>query len=88
MPWAASDSSTWFSAVRSSSSGTRSWNSGAGRPSSTANTNGTDGSWTACAISGVASMSTRPARKRPSSSSATVAMSRAICTLSGSRLGE
>ena len=88
MPWAVSCCMTWLMAPRRSSRPMTSWMSGAGRPSRTAKTNGTDGSWTACAMVGETSMSTRPARKRPSYSSATVARSRAICSLSGRRLGE
>ena len=88
MPWVVSCCITWLMAVRKSSRGSTSWISGCGRPSMTANTNGTDCSCTAWAIAGWESMSTSPARNRPSYSSATVARSRAICSLSGSRLAE
>ena len=60
----------------------------AGRPSRITMTRGTCGIWSACAMVGAASMSTRPARKRPSYSPVAVATSSAIAALSGDRVGE
>ena len=87
-PWAVSCCTTWVNAARSSSSGSASWKSGIGRPSSTATTSGTDGICIAWAICGTASMSTRPSRKRPSNSSDRVFMSSASWALAGCRVGE
>ena len=86
-PWVASCWNTWLRAVRSSSIGGASWNSGAGRPWATSATSGTDGICIACAIDGAASMSTLPSRNLPSNSLARVCRSAARPALSGERVG-
>jgi hypothetical protein len=74
-------------AVRSSSTGTRFWSRGIGRPCATSTTRGTDGICIAWAICGTASMSTRPSRNRPSNSVDSDCIASASCTLSGERPG-
>ena len=79
---------TWVSAVRSSSIGSTSWISGAGRPSRTATTSGIDGICIACAIAGrgvdVDEADQEPALELVDS----VTKSSASCWLSGIRVGE